>query len=282
MEIWLAWFGENHRSSDVKALARAAEELGYCGVALSDHVALPKVQQSLHPIQKIPYDPLLPYAEPITTAATMAAVTEELRFMTYAYVMGMREPFSVAKQTGALADLTQNRFALGITPGWLKEEMAILGHDPATRGRRFVESLEVIEGLWSNDLFSYRGEYYLFEDVGISPRPEIPPEILIGGDSKRSIERAAQHRGWIGMNQPVEELKSLLGELDELSGGRARKYVIASEELSDRYMADLEALGVTGLVVIPWSPRNPDPEPLGSRIDAMTSLARRWIGGSIG
>ena len=73
MEIWLAWFGENHLGSDVKALARAAEELGYSGVALSDHVALPKVQQSLHPIQKIPYDPLLPYAEPITTAATMAA-----------------------------------------------------------------------------------------------------------------------------------------------------------------------------------------------------------------
>ena len=49
MEFWLAWFGENHRSTDVKSLAQAAEELGYFGVALSDHVALPKLQQSLHP-----------------------------------------------------------------------------------------------------------------------------------------------------------------------------------------------------------------------------------------
>jgi len=278
MEIWLAWFGENHRGGDVKALARAAEELGYSGVALSDHVALPKAQQSLHPIQRIPYDPLLPYAEPITTAATMAAVTEELRFMTYAYVMGMREPFSVAKQAGALADLTEGRFSLGITPGWQREEIAILGHDPATRGSRFLEALEIIEGLWRNDLFSYRGHHYAFEDVGISPRPSVPPDILIGGHSKRSIERAARYQGWIGMNHPVEQLRTMLAELDELSNGRASKYVIAGQELSDGYMADLEALGVRGLVVMPWAPMNPDPEPVDARIEVMTSLARRWIG----
>lgn len=278
MEIWLGWFGEKHLGTDVKSLAQAAEELGYCGVALSDHVALPRVQQSLHPIQKIAYDPLLPYGEPITTTATMAAVTERLRFMTYAYVMGMREPFTVAKQAGALADLTGNRFSLGITPGWQREEMALLGHDPTTRGSRFLESLDVIDGLWRNDLFSYQGRHYAFEEVGISPRPATPPDILIGGHSKKSIERAARYQGWIGMNHPMEELKLMLSELDELSNGQANKYVIAAQELSDGYMADLEALGTRGVVVMPWIPMNPNPEPVDARVEAMTSLARRWIG----
>ena len=119
MEIWLAWFsGEGHRGKDVQAIARAAEELGYAGVALSDHVALPKAQTTVHPMQKIPYDPLMANPEPITTTAAMATATETLRFMTYAYVMGMREPFSVAKQAGALSDLSEGRFSLGITPGW--------------------------------------------------------------------------------------------------------------------------------------------------------------------
>jgi len=103
MEYWLAWFHESNRGEDVKTIARQAEALGYSGVALSDHVALPKVQQNRHPMLGIPYDPAIPNIEPITTAATMAAVTETLHFMTYAYVMGMRDPFSVAKQTAALA-----------------------------------------------------------------------------------------------------------------------------------------------------------------------------------
>jgi hypothetical protein len=80
------------------------------------------------------------------------------------------------------------------------------------------------------------------------------------------------------MNHPVEQLRTMLAELDELSDGRALKYVIAGQELSDGYMADLEALGTRGLVVMPWTPMNPDPEPAGVRIEAMASLARRWIG----
>jgi alkanesulfonate monooxygenase SsuD/methylene tetrahydromethanopterin reductase-like flavin-dependent oxidoreductase (luciferase family) len=100
MEYWLAWFHETNKGNEVKTIARHAEKLGFSGVALSDHVALPKVQQSRHPMLGIPYDPATPNIEPMTTAATMAAVTDKLRFMTYAYVMGMRDPFTVAKQDG--------------------------------------------------------------------------------------------------------------------------------------------------------------------------------------
>ena len=277
MKFWLGWFGERNLGAEVKAIARAAEELGYEGIALSDHVALPKVQKSLHPIQKIPYDPLLNYAEPITTAATMAAVTDRIRFMTYAYVMGMREPFSVAKQAGALSDLSGGRFALGITPGWQKEEIALLGHDPKTRGGRFVESLEVIDGLWRNDLFSYQGKHYDFTDVGISPRPEVVPDILVGGHSSASIARAAQYSGWIGMNHSLPELEEMLGDLDERSSGKAQKYVIAAEELSDDYLTALGELGVDGLVIMAWLSMDTNPDPVEIRIEAMAKLAERWI-----
>ena len=278
MEIWLAWFsGEGQCGPDVKAIAEAAEELGYAGVALSDHVALPKRQTALHPIQKIAYDPHIPNPEPISVTATMAAVTRRLRFMTYAYVMGMREPFSVAKQAGALSDLSQGRFALGITPGWQVDEIALLGHDPKTRGKRFGEALEVIQGLWKNDLFSYAGSHYQFQDVGLSPRPVAPPDILVGGHSPASIRRAAKHSGWIGMNHSVEELTPMLDTLEQLSNGKARKYVIPAVELSDALLKQFDELGVTGIVVMPWPPMQPDFGPATAKIKAMTTLAQRWI-----
>jgi probable F420-dependent oxidoreductase len=277
MEYWLAWFHESNKGAEVKAIAEAAEALGYTGVALSDHVALPKVQKSRHPMLGIPYDPATPNIEPITTAATMAAVTGKLRFMTYAYVMGMREPFTVAKQIAALADLSENRFALGITPGWNTDEIALLGHDPATRGKRFLESIDVIKGLWRNDLFSYNGTHYNFKEVGISPRPEIEPQIFIGGNSPIAIKRAASNAGWIGMNHPREELRTLFEQLDELSNGKAKKYVVAAEQLSDEYIGFLQGQGVTGIVLMPWPVMVPSSEPLAAKLAAMKDMARHWL-----
>lgn len=276
MEFWLAWFHESNLGADVKAIAFAAEELGYTGVALSDHVALPKEQQSRHPLLNIPYDPLTPNVEPITTAATMAAVTTKLKLMTYSYVMGMRDPFAVAKQSAALADLSDNRFALGITPGWNRDEMALLGHDPATRGQRFTESIDVMQGLWNNDLFTYRGQHFNFQDVGMAPRPQIAPPIFVGGNSPNSIKRAAANAGWIGMNHSVEELKLLLAPLDELSNGRAVKYVIAAEPLSDSYLKQLEVLGIGGVVLMPWPIMDPGAASVASKISAMTEVSRWW------
>ena len=276
MEFWLAWFHENNLGSDVKAIACAAEELGYTGVALSDHVALPQEQESRHPLLKIPYDPLTPNIEPMTTAATMAAVTNTLQFMTYSYVMGMRDPFTVAKQSAALADLSDNRFALGITPGWNREEMALLGHDPATRGQRFTESIDVMRGLWANDLFSYSGQHYSFENVGMAPRPALAPPVFVGGNSAGSIKRAAANAGWIGMNHSREELKVLLAPLDELSDGRACKYVIAAEPLSESYIDQLAALGIRGVVLMPWPIMDPAAAAVGSKIIAMKDISRVW------
>lgn len=276
MEYWLSWFNENNNGGDVAAVAREAEALGFTGVALSDHVALPKEQVSRHPVQRIPYDPATPNVEPMTTVAFMGAVTERLRFMTYAYVMGMREPFTVAKQTAALADLTNNRFALGITPGWNTDEIALLGHDPVTRGKRFVESLKIIKGLWSNDLFSFEGEHYQFKDVGISPRPAKPPEIYIGGNSKIAIKRAAANAGWIGMSHPHDELASLLGTLEELSSGRAKKYIIATEKLTDEYVARMSGLGIDGVVLMPWRGKAPAAGGLDMKLQAMREIAAFW------
>ncbi|RLQ21367.1 TIGR03619 family F420-dependent LLM class oxidoreductase [Seongchinamella sediminis] len=276
MEYWLAWFHETNNGVEVKEIARAAEQLGYAGIALSDHVALPREQQSRHPLRGIPYDPAIPNIEPITTAATMAAVTESLRFMTYAYVMGMRDPFTVAKQVGALADLSGNRFALGMTPGWNRDEIALLGHDPATRGKRFVESIDVIKGLWSHDLFTYHGEQYHFDEVGLSPRPAQAPPIFVGGNSPAAIRRAADNAGWIGMNHPVEELRPLLAQLDELSEGRAQTYVIASQALSDAYVGQLTEMGVRGVVLMPWPLDVPAAVPLADKISAMEAVATYW------
>jgi probable F420-dependent oxidoreductase len=274
LEHWISWFHEQTVGEEVKSVAQAAEALGFSGVALSDHIAIPKNQAARHPEMGQPYDPHLPMIDPFTVAATMGAVTTRLRFMSYALVGGMRDPFSVARQAGSLAGLTGNRFALGTTPGWLTDEIELLGHNPRTRGKRFDEALQVIEGLWKEDLFSFHGEHYNFADVSVCPRPKVPPKILIGGNSPKSYERAKRYDGWIGMSPSLEQITEIAQIVRGTSDDKAI-YQVAAQPPSEEYFSALESVGVDGLVHMIWFPGVPTPVEEKCRL--MEEFAQRWI-----
>ncbi len=276
MEAWVAWFHERSSGSVVKAVAETAEALGFDGVALADHIALPKEQKARHPVMGTPFDPLTPNLDPFTVAATMGAVSSHLRFMTYSLVSGMRNPFTIARQAGSLAELTSGRFNLGITPGWNTDEMELLGHDPKTRGKRFDEALDVIRGLWREDLFSFKGEHYSFEEVGVCPRPTVPPPILIGGDSPKSFHRAARFDGWIGMTMSTDEVAKV-AEIVRRDDADKRIYLIASEPMTDDYVERVEAAGVDGLVHMLWPPASAEREEAEPKCEAMRDFAKRWL-----
>ncbi|MDX2476189.1 MAG: hypothetical protein QNL05_02365 [Gammaproteobacteria bacterium] len=42
----MAWFYESNKGAAVKAIVKAAQQLGYTGIALSGHGALPTVQRN--------------------------------------------------------------------------------------------------------------------------------------------------------------------------------------------------------------------------------------------
>ena len=274
MEHWISWFHEQTDGDEVRAVSQAAESLGFTGVALSDHVAIPRHHATLHPELGKPYDYHLPMIDPFTVIASMGAATKKLRFMTYALVGSMRDPFSIARQAGSLAGLTNNRFALGITPGWLKEEISLLGHDPTTRGKRLDESLQIIRGLWNNELFSYDGEYYQFQEVALCPRPAVTPKILIGGNSAKSYERASQYDGWIGMTLQLEKVAEV-SRIVRSSPGQKSIYIIPSQPLDKAYLQQLENAGVDGLVHMIWFPGLNTP--VEEKCELMESFAREWI-----
>ena len=69
MEFWIGWFHEHSLGRDVAEIARVIEATGFKGVGLSDHIAIPKAHESLHPVIQTGLDPLVPNVEPFTTAA---------------------------------------------------------------------------------------------------------------------------------------------------------------------------------------------------------------------
>jgi alkanesulfonate monooxygenase SsuD/methylene tetrahydromethanopterin reductase-like flavin-dependent oxidoreductase (luciferase family) len=280
LEHWLPIMFED--TTQILDIAREAEAAGFTGVALADHVAIPVDFTSVHPSGDSPFVPTSEFLDPMATAASILAVTTRLRVMTYVYIVTMRDPWSVAKAAGTLSVLSGGRFALGVGAGWLTEEIALLGHDPATRGKRMERDLDLIRGLLYTGSATAPGG----REVAMAPVPASPPPILVGGKARAALRRAARHDGWLGMNYPLDEVWQLLDDL-----ARAREeaesaphpssqppmtMVIPEVLPSPGLHAELAARGVTATISMPWYPGDPSVASLDGKRDALRAWAQQY------
>ena len=96
-------------------IARAAEEAGFEGVLLSDHLFFPGRLESRYPYSedgKPMFDGSMPFPDPFVAIGAMAAVTTRLRFGTMVYILPLRHPLEVAKAAGTAAVLSNGRVLL--------------------------------------------------------------------------------------------------------------------------------------------------------------------------
>lgn len=207
-------------------LARAAEEAGFHGVLLSDHLFFPEKLRSKYPYSpdgKPGFDGSTVFPEVWTSIAAMAAATTTLHFSTLVFVLPLRQPLEVAKTLGTLSILSGGRVALGCGAGWIQEEFDQLGVDFATRGKRFDEMIGVLRALWHGGMVEHHGTFFDFDRLQISPAPAAPLPIYVGGVSAPALRRAARlGDGWMGTGQDPAEVPALLRRLRELRADSER------------------------------------------------------------
>jgi probable F420-dependent oxidoreductase len=286
MDFWLAVMFEDN--SQLLDIARAAEEMGYAGIAVADHVAVPHGFTSVHPSGENPFHHRTNFPDPLTTIAAMAAVTTRLRFMPYVYILPMREPFSVAKQAGTVAMLSDYRFVLGVGAGWLREEILLLGHEPRRRGKRMDEMIEIIRQFWDGGIAEFHGDFYDFGRASIFPAPDRRIPIWVGGKSDAALRRAARNDGWVGMNYDLDEIDHLLPKLrDERTrhidaGGNAdtpfETLVIANAVPTRDLYRSLADRGVTSTVCVGWALGDPSAATLSAKRASMEAFANECMG----
>ena len=263
------WLGVAYLEPDeLLDMARLADDSGYHGIAVSDHVFYPEKLSTPYPYTpdgSPPFTPGTPWPDPWVLIGAMAAVTTRLRFMTNVYVAPARNPFLVAKQVGTAAVLSGDRVALGVGAGWMREEFEQLGQPFGDRGRRLDEMIEVVRALWRGGMVEHHGEHYDFHRLQMSPVPAAPVPIYCGGQSRRAIERASRLDGWIGNAYPPERAVELVGRVRRERGDRDFEVIVSllARPDADVYRR-MEDAGVTGLLCAPWM-----------RPDATEASARR-------
>jgi len=281
VRFWLPFMFEP--TDQLADVARLAEEHGFEGIGLADHVVVPEGFRSVHPSGDNPFAPSSSFPDPLTSIATMAAATSRLRFMTYVYVLPLREPFSVAKQVATVAMLSGYRVALGAGAGWLVEEMEVMGRDAAARGRRMDEMLAVIRDFWDDGYAELHGEFFDFGRSAMFPVPEQRIPVWIGGKSDAALRRAVVADGWLGMNYDLDEVDALLDRLRAMrkAEGDDREdfevFVIANAEPTVDLYRGLEDRGVTSTMGMPWYPGDPAHASLDAKRAALERFHERLI-----
>jgi len=166
-------------------ITEVAEELGFKGVWPLDHVLVGPDLKDRYPW----------VIEPKTLLGYLAARTSRIRLGTSVIVLGMRNPFVVAKQAATLDLLSNGRFTLGLGAGYSEPEFRNVGASGAwhTRGKRLDEAIRLFRHLWSGVNGPFDGQFFRYDEGYFGPPPpqgeRLP--ILIGGGSDAALKRAA-------------------------------------------------------------------------------------------
>jgi probable F420-dependent oxidoreductase len=151
--------------------------------------------------------------EALAAMAALAGATERIKFGMNAVVAALRDPLVLAKQCATIDFLSGGRllpvFGVGVEadPVW-----KATGRDPAERGRRADEALEIAQRLWRGEEVHFEGRFHRYAGARISPLPvQQPLPCWIGGASPAAIRRTARlGTGWLGGLQPPEEVARVI------------------------------------------------------------------------
>jgi len=151
----------------------------------------------------------------LINAATLTAVNPQLKVVVGVYLLALRHPVTVARQLATIAESAPGRLILGVGVGGEdRNEIAMCGVDPRTRGRRTDESLDAVRRLLDGEPVDHHGEFFDFENAWIQPKPSIPIPILVGGRAPPSLRRTARYGdGWLGIWSTPQRYSHTLADI---------------------------------------------------------------------
>lgn len=267
----LANFGP--QAFDLLEAAAGLEEAGVDSVWLSDRVVTTDPLDSAYPFSadgSAPWVEDTPFIEAVTAMAMVAARTARVEIGTGVLVLPLRQPVLLARQLAAIDRLSGGRVLLGVGPGWMAEEFALLDVPFEERGARTDEAVEVLRACWEGAATPVRGRHYRVPaGVSCHPTPTRRIPVLAGGMTPAALRRAGRVDGWFGY-VPVDQLDvdAITAAMDQVraaaaapggtpEGRRDTLRVVGPPEQAARLVPGLVRAGITEIVTdIDW--RHPE------------------------
>lgn len=207
-------FGDFADARAVATVARTAEDAGWDGLFLWDHVVHSKELRRSQPFG----DPWM-----LLTAAALA--TTKITIGPLLTPVARRRPEQLARQVATLDALSSGRviFAAGLGAP-ITDEFGSFGDttDPRLLAERLDEGLDLLARYWTGERVDHHGKHYRVNDVALLPATvqQPHPPIWIGGywPNKAPMRRAARWDGVVplfasathGVPPDPDEVRSMI------------------------------------------------------------------------
>jgi len=240
LALYLPNFRDKVTIKELEDLTALAEELEFDSVWTLDRIVVPEASDRTELQYPFGMMTAFPKGMPVSSGGQwfqgwplipwLAAKTSKLRIGMSIIDTPYRSPGVLAAELATVDHLSNGRLNVGVGAGWMPEEFAAASatHIFPRRHAHVRETLEIMKGIWTNDLFEYHGEFADFDRCGFGAKPlQTPhPPIYFSGlkDPKRSAARIAKYdlSGWIGIQDTPTEFAqwraAIARELEELDG----------------------------------------------------------------
>ena len=130
-------------------------------------------------------------------------------------------PALLAKQAANIDRIcgTPGRLSLNVVSSWWADEARQYGvhfEQHEDRYARTAEWLDVVDGLWKHDRFSYAGNFYRIENAVLQPKPLTRPRpfLYAGGESEAAKNLiAARCDAYVMHGDPPERIREKIADM---------------------------------------------------------------------
>lgn len=157
--------------------------------------------------------------ESVSFSQALLDATEKLNVIA-AVLPGPWHPALLAKQIATVSHLSNARVHINVVSGWFRGEFHAIGEpwlDHDERYRRSEEFIQAVQGIWREEQFTFKGDFYRFHDYSLKPKPLDPlPQVFQGGSSRAARDMAARYSDWYFTNGNTPD--GLKAQVDDIRG----------------------------------------------------------------
>ncbi len=253
LALYLPNFRDKVTVQELADLTQAAEDLDFDSIWTLDRIVVPEASDR----QELQYSfgmmDEFPKALPVSAHGQwyqgwplipwLAAKTSKCRIGMSITDTPYRAPGVLAAELATVDHLSNGRLNVGVGAGWMPEEFAAASasHIFPKRHTHVRETIEIMQGIWTNDLFEYHGEFADFDPCGFGAKPlqDPHPPIFFSGlkDPKRAANRIGKYNlsGWIGIQDTPEELHEWRGPIQRELEALGKPAALEALELCSMY-----------------------------------------------
>jgi alkanesulfonate monooxygenase SsuD/methylene tetrahydromethanopterin reductase-like flavin-dependent oxidoreductase (luciferase family) len=183
--------------------------------------------------------------------ARYAALPTKLRFVNETLTLPMLDPVQLAPAAAYVDQMLDGRLDFGISIGYRDWDLQAAGITRKDRVPKFIESIEIIKRMWTQDEVSFHGKYFNFDGVQVLARPlqQPHPPIVISSQAHGSAARAGRLADGLCVapavyHADVSALAETFRAAYQETNGRAPHYVNARRDFyvgPDPKTASIEA-----------------------------------------